>query len=237
MLVGRCIDIVEAKGLTTQGIYRVPGNAAATTALTEQVNRGFDDETLNDPRWEDVNVVSSLLKAFIRNLPEPIVPSELYHRFLAADKVAGIQRLEKLKIVLHEFPPYSYETLKAIMRHLNRVCQHHETNNMDARNIAIVFGPSVVRTTSGTLQSDVMDMKHQCQIVEVLVAYVSNHVRLLRKLVLKKFLFQYSYFFEHGPLPDVTDCAQRSTTETSLEVQSKNLLLDNVAKIERKFPM
>lgn len=173
MLVARCVEIVEAKGLGVTGIYRVPGNTAAITQLTEQVNRGFDEQTLKDPRWEDVNVVSSLLKSFIRNLPEPILPNDFYHRFIAADKLAGAKRLEKLKDVLQELPPFSYETMKTIMRHLNRVTQNSVVNLMDPRNLAIVFGPSVVRCTTGTLESDVKDMRHQCQIVEALVLHVS----------------------------------------------------------------
>lgn len=44
---------------------------------------------------------------------------------------------------------------------------------MEPRNLAIVFGPSIVRTSSETLESAVKDMKHQCRIVEAFVLYVS----------------------------------------------------------------
>ena len=33
-----CCGIVEERGLSSVGIYRVPGNSAAVMALTEQVN-------------------------------------------------------------------------------------------------------------------------------------------------------------------------------------------------------
>lgn len=88
----RCTDIVELKGLTVVGIYRIPGNTAAITALTEQVNRGFDDQTLNDPKWDDVNVVSSLLKLFIRSLPDGLLPTDMYQHFIDADKDSGQAR-------------------------------------------------------------------------------------------------------------------------------------------------
>lgn len=91
-LVVRCTQIVESRGLGVVGIYRIPGNTAAITALTEQVNRGFDEQTLSDPRWEDVNVVSSLLKLFIRSLPDGLLPNDLYSSFIEADKETGQDR-------------------------------------------------------------------------------------------------------------------------------------------------
>lgn len=71
------------------GIYRIPGNTAAISALTEQVNRGFDEQTLADEKWNDVNVVSSLLKLFIRSLPDGLLPNDMYNLFIEADKESG----------------------------------------------------------------------------------------------------------------------------------------------------
>lgn len=47
---------------------------------------------------------------------------------------------------------------------------------------------------------------------------------------------QFAYFFENEPLPEIAHSHQGTTAETSMEMQSKNLLLDNVSKIERKSP-
>ncbi len=93
LLVARCTHIVETKGLSIVGIYRIPGNTAAISALTDQVNRGFDDQTLNDPKWDDVNVVSSLLKLFIRSLPDALLPNDMYGHFIEVDKETGQERL------------------------------------------------------------------------------------------------------------------------------------------------
>uniref|UniRef100_A0A182Q0Y8 Rho-GAP domain-containing protein n=1 Tax=Anopheles farauti TaxID=69004 RepID=A0A182Q0Y8_9DIPT len=216
LVLAKCTGVVESKGLGVVGIYRIPGNTAAITQLTETINRGLDEVALRDPRWDDVNVVSSLLKSFIRNLPEPLLPNELYGGFIAADKLSGQRRLLELRQLLHRVPPMNYETLKHLMRHLHRVSTHSEVNLMDPRNLAIVFGPSVVRSANESLETAVKDMRHQCQIVEVLI----NH---------------YQYFFEDGLLPSVDESKHGGGTvagDTGLEVPSASLLLDNVAKIE-----
>ncbi|VTJ55333.1 Hypothetical predicted protein [Marmota monax] len=72
LIVAACCRIVEARGLESTGIYRVPGNNAVVSSLQEQLNRGPSDINLQDERWQDLNVISSLLKSFFRKLPEPL---------------------------------------------------------------------------------------------------------------------------------------------------------------------
>lgn len=91
-ILARCTEIVETRGLAIVGIYRIPGNTAAISALTELVNKGFDEHVLSDPRWEDVNVVSSLLKLFLRRLPEALIPNDMYKHFIDADNQTGLKR-------------------------------------------------------------------------------------------------------------------------------------------------
>lgn len=57
-------------------------------------------DSLQDPRWNDVNVISSLLKSFFRKLPDSLFTSELYPHFIASDKLedpnARFRRIRKL---------------------------------------------------------------------------------------------------------------------------------------------
>lgn len=177
LIMERCTEIVETRGLHIIGIYRIPGNTAAITALTEQVNRGFDEQTLADPKWDDVNVVSSLLKSFLRRLPEALLPNDMYAHFIEADTESGQKRLVALKALIENLPSQSYATLKHLMCHLNLISRNCDTNLMEPKNLAIIFGPSVVRTSNETLETVVKDMKHQCRIVEALVSNVSLKLR------------------------------------------------------------
>ncbi|KAH1003014.1 hypothetical protein HUJ05_010966 [Dendroctonus ponderosae] len=65
-----CTEIIDAKGLGVTGIYRVPGNNASITALSEEINRNFEEVPLEDAKWNDLHVVSSLLKSFLRKMPD-----------------------------------------------------------------------------------------------------------------------------------------------------------------------
>ncbi|XP_011182372.2 uncharacterized protein LOC105212213 isoform X2 [Zeugodacus cucurbitae] len=225
LLVDVCTNIVETKGLGIVGIYRIPGNKAAISELSEQVNKSdFSWDRCNtDVRWEDVNVVSSLLKQYIRNLPDALLPCSFYINFIEADKKTGLERLKELRELLNSLPRHSYETLKHLIRHLSRVSKNCDVNLMEPKNLAIIFGPSIIRTPNDTLEIAVKDMKHQCRIVELLVT-------------------QYDYFFENGPLPDLADvtgntpiASTSSSASGALHTQEDqtNMLLHNVSKIER----
>lgn len=173
-LVEVCTNIVETKGLSVVGIYRIPGNKAAISELSELVNtKDFQFESCaTDVRWEDVNVVSSLLKLFIRSLPDALMPASYYINFIEADKKTGLERIVLLKEIVESLPRHPYDTMKHLIRHLCRVSDNCEVNRMEPKNLAIIFGPSIIRTPNDTLETAVKDMKHQCRIVELLVTQV-----------------------------------------------------------------
>jgi len=140
-LVKVCCDIVNERGLEIVGIYRVPGNNAAVTYLTEQVNKGVQAFALDDHRWQDVNVVSSLLKSFFRKLPDPLFTMDMYSMFIEASKIdQPHRRLEELRRLVHDLPDMHQETLRYVTQHLCNVAEHSSINKMEVRNLAIVFG-------------------------------------------------------------------------------------------------
>jgi len=170
-LVKVCCDIVTEKGLDIVGIYRIPGNNAAVTYLTEQINKGVDHFALDDQRWQDVNVVSSLLKSFFRKLPDPLFSCDMYSFFIEASKIeVASKRLDQLRKLVRELPEVHLETLKYMAYHLCQVADHASLNKMEVRNLAIVFGPTLVRATDDNMVSMVTDMSQQCRIIESILS-------------------------------------------------------------------
>ena len=138
MLVRTCCKMVEDKGLEIVGIYRVPGNSAAVNALTEQVNTRGEEVflKLDDPKWHDVNVVTSLLKSFFRKLPDPIFTTDMYNVFIEMSKIEECnRRLNALRKLIRELPEVHFETLHHLCKHLVQVVDHSETNKMEVRTI------------------------------------------------------------------------------------------------------
>lgn len=213
-----CTDIVNERGLHTIGIYRVPGNNASITALTEEVNRNYDCVPTDDPRWNDLHVVSSLLKSYFRKIPDSLVTSALYPHFIKADKIDNPkERLREIRRLVKNLPPHNYHTLKHIILHLRRVVDNAHINKMEAKNLAIVFGPNIVRPEEENVESMVNNMTHQCKIVETLLAAAEWIFSDAESDALSL----------PAIVPEVHDDGDSATNQA--------LLLDNISKYEGKF--
>ena len=70
----------------------------------------------------------------------------------------------------NKLPISHRETLQAMVQHLCKVAENSDTNKMDLRNLAIVFGPTLVRTSDDNMLSMINDMSHQCKIVESILS-------------------------------------------------------------------
>uniref|UniRef100_A0A8C2X8V4 Rho GTPase-activating protein 24 n=1 Tax=Cyclopterus lumpus TaxID=8103 RepID=A0A8C2X8V4_CYCLU len=145
MLVEQCVDFIRQWGLREEGLFRMPGQANLVKELQDAFDCGekpsFDCNT-------DVHTVASLLKLYLRELPEPVVPFHKYDDFLACtnligkDDEMGIKELRKL---VENLPPVNYNLLKYICRFLDEVQSYSGVNKMSVQNLATVFGPNILR--------------------------------------------------------------------------------------------
>ncbi|TNN85886.1 Rho GTPase-activating protein 23 [Liparis tanakae] len=150
LIVEICCGLVEDMGLEYTGIYRVPGN--------------------NAMKWQDLNVVSSLLKSFFRKLPEPLFTNDKYNDFIDANRMDSTSdRLKTMKKLIRDLPDYYYHTLKFLVVHLKTVADTSDKNKMEPRNLALVFGPTLVRTSEDNMKDMVTHMPDRYKIVETLI--------------------------------------------------------------------
>ncbi|KAF9303654.1 hypothetical protein BGZ74_003311 [Mortierella antarctica] len=175
MIVEKCITEIEKRGLEEVGIYRVPGAVSAINKLRLCFNSGIKSEELDleSDEWKDINVVAGALKQFLRELPEAVTTSQLYDGLIAASALEDYdERLMTMKDLIRTLPPTNYLLLKRIIEHLERVTDYEEINHMYATNLAIVFGPTLLRPGGSSATSFAASMKnlgHQQSIVRNLI--------------------------------------------------------------------
>ncbi|XP_067342042.1 rho GTPase-activating protein 21-like isoform X3 [Channa argus] len=213
LIVEVCCNLVEERGLEYTGIYRVPGNNAAISNMQEELNnKGMNDIDIQDDKWKDLNVISSLLKSFFRKLPEPLFTNDRYTDFIEANRTEDpVERLKVLKRLLHELPDHHYETLKFLSAHLKTVAENSEKNKMEPRNLAIVFGPTLVRTTEDNMTHMVTHMPDQYKIVETLIQ-------------------NYDWFFTEDGNGDPVTASQEERAVESQPVPNIDHLLTNIGR-------
>ncbi|XP_059382593.1 rho GTPase-activating protein 24-like isoform X1 [Carassius carassius] len=145
LVVEQCVDFIREQGLTEVGLFRQPGQATLVKELQEAFDAGekpsFDSST-------DVHTVASLLKLYLRELPEPLVPFSHYEEFLVCGKRIPSDRekgLQDLRSLLYELPVANFNLLKYICQFLNDVQSYSNVNKMSIQNLATVFGPNILR--------------------------------------------------------------------------------------------
>ncbi|XP_075683654.1 rho GTPase-activating protein 21 isoform X6 [Rhinoderma darwinii] len=212
LIVDVCCKLVEERGLDNTGIYRVPGNNAAIASMQEEINKGFTDIDLEDDKWRDLNVISSLLKSFFRKLPEPLFTNDRYNDFIEANRREDPkERLITLKRLILDLPEHHYETLKFLCTHLKTVAENSEKNKMEPRNLAIVFGPTLVRTSEDNMTHMVTHMPDQYKIVETLIQC-------------------HDWFFSDESADEPITAVQEESTVESQPVPNIDHLLSNIGR-------
>uniref|UniRef100_A0A8C6B267 Chimerin 2 n=1 Tax=Monodon monoceros TaxID=40151 RepID=A0A8C6B267_MONMO len=79
------------------------------------------------------------------------------------------ERLEAVHEVLMLLPPAHYETLRYLMIHLKKVTLNEKDNFMNAENLGIVFGPTLMRPPEDSTLTSLHDMRYQKMIVQILI--------------------------------------------------------------------
>ncbi|XP_063295361.1 rho GTPase-activating protein 30 [Pelobates fuscus] len=174
-----CTEFVEEHGVV-DGIYRLCGIASNVQKLRQEFETDRLPDMNKDTYYQDVHCVSSLCKAYFRQLPNPLLTYQLYDKF--ADAVAiqlEQERLVKIKDVLKDLPRPHYRTLEYLMRHLVRMASFSSQTNMHARNLAIVWAPNLLRSKdieasgfNGT--AAFMEVRIQSIVVEFILTHVEQ---------------------------------------------------------------
>uniref|UniRef100_A0A8C3XJU2 Rho GTPase activating protein 45 n=1 Tax=Chelydra serpentina TaxID=8475 RepID=A0A8C3XJU2_CHESE len=169
-IIKKCICEIEKRALKTKGIYRVNGVKTRVEKLCQAFENGKELVELSQASPHDI---SNVLKLYLRQLPEPIMPFRLYNELmgLAKESLQGggetktkagkggpelvdkgaetdkmvVMLVTKLKELLKELPRENLATLQYIVQHLRRIVEVEQDNKMTSSNLGIVFGPTLMR--------------------------------------------------------------------------------------------
>lgn len=153
----------------------MPGQANLVRDLQDSFDCGekplFDSTT-------DVHTVASLLKLYLRELPEPVVPFARYEDFLSCaqllTKDEGEGTLELAKQV-SSLPLVNYNLLRYICKFLDEVQSHSDVNKMSVQNLATVFGPNILRPP---IEDPVTIMEGTSLVQHLMTVLIRKHSQL-----------------------------------------------------------
>ncbi|RKP16249.1 RhoGAP-domain-containing protein, partial [Rozella allomycis CSF55] len=150
-----CIRYIEKRGINREGLYRISGHRSHIMRLRELIeiaeNFNFDVQDT----FYSVDEACSILKMYFRELKEPLLLFKNYEYLMS---IGGIpcelnsieirdntfRQVAALQEVVKDLPAANARLLYILMKHLNYVQSRQNENKMTAKNLAMIFGPSLI---------------------------------------------------------------------------------------------
>ncbi|KAM3833125.1 SH3 domain-binding protein 1 isoform 2-T2 [Vipera latastei] len=169
-----CVMMLLSTGMREEGLFRLAAGASVLKKLKYCLDSGSN---IPDEFYVDPHAVAGALKCYLRELPQPLMTSELYDDWLKAASAKEPEiRLECLKDVCNLLPKDNYNNLRYLIRFLAKLAEQQEVNKMSPSNIAIVLGPNLLwpeQNERSQVQLDIASVS-SIQVVGVVEPLIQN---------------------------------------------------------------
>ncbi|KAG0206781.1 hypothetical protein BGX28_001854 [Mortierella sp. GBA30] len=145
-----CIGNLIRNGLYVEGLFR----RSPSSVMLKQVRAAYDRGNPVNLSEYDIHISAVLLKLFLRELPDPIFPANIYdllqQQHKKRDGEEGLNRpktvVEFIKTeIINQVTHNNLILMMEIFNLLKMVGDRHESNKMTAHNLALVMTPNMVR--------------------------------------------------------------------------------------------
>uniref|UniRef100_A0A9J7ZUV6 Family with sequence similarity 13 member B n=1 Tax=Cyprinus carpio carpio TaxID=630221 RepID=A0A9J7ZUV6_CYPCA len=167
LLVRSIVEYIEEHGGLHLGLFLVNGNAERVEWLRQRYDSGVE---VNLEKEADLASAVSLLRLFLQELPEPVIPAGLQAQIiqLYQDYSSEEELGRNMKYFLQQLPQVNYSLLRFLCRFLSGVASLQE-ESWSIGALAAVFGPDIFH-----LDTDVEDLREQESVSRILAELLEN---------------------------------------------------------------
>ncbi|XP_077939819.1 rho GTPase-activating protein 44 isoform X7 [Gasterosteus aculeatus] len=152
--VEACVTMLLECGMQEEGLFRVAPSASKLKKLKASLDCGVMDvqEYSSDP-----HAIAGALKSYLRELPEPLMTTELYDEWIQASNVQDMdKRLQALMAVCDKLPTDNLNNFRYLVKFLSKLSDYQDANKMTPGNMAIVLGPNLLWTHTEPNMTEMM---------------------------------------------------------------------------------
>lgn len=153
-IITHSVEFLRQYGMEVEGIFRLAGR----TSLIKDYKEKFDcaEKVKFDISEIDVHSVASLMKMYLRELPDSIIPSQNYQKFMnialnfqdARDLDSKMEVVVEANLAISEIPDENYNSLSFLCTFFHEVGEKSAINKMTHLNLGTVLGPNILRNVS-----------------------------------------------------------------------------------------
>jgi len=136
--------ILALGGTKAEGIFRVPGDGDSVSELKLRIDRGY----YNLDGVDDPHILASLMKLWLRELCDPLIPEEMYNECVtsAKDPDACIHIVQRLPTINRRVVLFIISFLQMFLE--DKV---QAITKMTPANLALVMAPNLLRCNSDSM--------------------------------------------------------------------------------------
>ncbi|KAM9807568.1 SLIT-ROBO Rho GTPase-activating protein 1 isoform 2-T2 [Neosynchiropus ocellatus] len=241
-VVESCIRYINLYGLQHQGIFRVSGSQLEVNDIKNSFERGNDPLT-DEENNHDINSVAGVLKLYFRGLENPLFPKERFNDLLSCIRIENLyERALYIRKILLTIPRSVLIVMRYLFAFLNHLSQYSDENMMDAYNLAICFGPTLMPTPES--QDQVSCQAHVNEIIKTIIIHhetIFPDAKELDGPIYEKCMAGGEYcespYSEHGALEEVDNegGAETHTSEDEGEPIEAIAKFDYVGRSSREL--
>lgn len=149
-----CVTMLLECGMQEEGLFRIAPSASKLKKLKASLDCGVLDvqEYSSDP-----HAIAGALKSYLRELPEPLMTTELYDEWIQASNIPDLEkRLQALMAVCEKLPTDNLNNFRYLIKFLARLTDFQDDNKMTPGNQAIVLGPNLLWTHTEPNMTEMM---------------------------------------------------------------------------------
>ncbi|KAM9571114.1 rho GTPase-activating protein 11A-like isoform 6-T6 [Salvelinus alpinus] len=167
-LMDACTSLLEH--VDTEGLFRKSGSIVRLKALRAKLDKG--EECLSTALPCDV---AGLVKQFFRELPDPVLPTELHDAFLKAQQLPTEEERTSATLLLScVLPDRNMSILHYFFAFLHKVSQRSGVNKMDSSNLSVILAPNLLHAGDGADKMNASTekrLKQQAAVVHCLIEH------------------------------------------------------------------
>jgi WD40 repeat protein len=141
--IKQSIKAILRNGIDVEGIFRISGNKETIMSYYDRLNKGEEIDFIKEKA--NPNDVASLFKQFLRELPDPVLSSELYDKWIEVHNITEkATQIESIKKLIHQIPSVNESLLSFIISLMGKIAKNSFLNKMDSSNLSKTIGPNLL---------------------------------------------------------------------------------------------
>ncbi|XP_060806431.1 uncharacterized protein LOC106138876 isoform X2 [Amyelois transitella] len=183
-VVNACLTHLRRYGLHTIGLFRVSASKKRVRQLREEWERCQSSPLDQTTCPHDV---ATLLKEFLRDLPDPLLCRDLYQAFLHTQKIRSRRtQLEAIRLLVQLLPAAHRDTLSALLAFLAQLAAcaacggdgEPAGNRMTPANLATVFAPNILHRNKPNEPASSEQLSERVDVINVVRTLMERQTEL-----------------------------------------------------------